>query len=995
MAKPITTTIKQGTRLVETSEEELKNLSEKAGTSPITPQGAVAIGANEAQAKMANVPVRKNAITQVTAPAPKDTLAQANRISTPLTPGAPAPEPAQDKLARMSELGGIPMQMEGLVRAKIAAATPVAAPIKLTPKESSVAQPISVDLNTALKAYSDAVTEADKEAAILAASKALGHTVTPAEIQTYFKSQEQTIAPVVAAVAGPITVKDLGLKNTAQLAVDLGVDEETLLSFTPDQLRQAIQNVEGNEFNRVQALQAELLSATGNRRQQIQQELQRLGQTGVANTEARYDDLQAQVESGNSITFAGVKYTIEELMSSNGLSRIITNAINSPEALEKLKKSEPELAAWISSNAATLAALSTAAGETAKASQATQNTVANVASTISPALFTALFGARPTNISAAEAAALQAKIDSSEAYKYAMASGANLRQLEDMVARGEALPVFGAAPAATQAPMGTVPVAPPPVGTQPGDGTVTPPGGTQPPVGTQPPIAPLSGGASFTETMQAQTDMTNPANAGAAGAVGWTSGKAPTPAQIDLFRKWQTALKDVNITVARDADFLKAIAPGGTLTPADMELLKGEDGLAVWNKALEHRNWAKSVAGAIKTGKDDTDRVEKLFNLAMGAGANGMSLADVNKALKKLESYANTGDAAAREAWVKMQQLVGGDGQLGPEDMELLSTLLSPKSQTLDYLIKNGGSIADTISGIKKQAQGAVGYAPEADFLRDTVVRQGFAADKFLTSNEMRQIFDGLDNASKMKLMDSPWATSMMDAGTVAEWRKNALDVNPVRRMRDITGDFMNDEKLSQAEMTELFYNNPQAFDKVMSDSASGAYVEGMEGWKNLDSTKKRFIAQLPPGYMSTGKLTLKEMDSVRRSNPTLFAALLADPAAPSLIDNHDGWVASQSKLETTVAPLKKSISDLETLIAAAARHGQQELVDVYTSNLAAARNRLAELEKGAGPVAYSSNGNTATNASGAVVWDMETSYGGQWNNKKSLMWNMNHGRRR
>ncbi len=67
-AGPKNTTIqKQGTSLVQTSDEELKKLAQQAGFNPTSPLGAKAIGANPDQAKMTGTPAQKQSVLDVQA----------------------------------------------------------------------------------------------------------------------------------------------------------------------------------------------------------------------------------------------------------------------------------------------------------------------------------------------------------------------------------------------------------------------------------------------------------------------------------------------------------------------------------------------------------------------------------------------------------------------------------------------------------------------------------------------------------------------------------------------------------------------------------------------------------------------------------------------------------------------------------------------------------------------------------------------------------------
>lgn len=133
--------VKQGTGVTQTSEEELKKLGKQAGVQPLSPAGAVALGANQDQAKMAGSKARKDAVlapgTEPAAPQPqKQTLQQAQRTQPQGTTEATQEqqhlnEPASAKLERMNTLGSLNMQMENLVAQKLAAAQQQSAQLQI------------------------------------------------------------------------------------------------------------------------------------------------------------------------------------------------------------------------------------------------------------------------------------------------------------------------------------------------------------------------------------------------------------------------------------------------------------------------------------------------------------------------------------------------------------------------------------------------------------------------------------------------------------------------------------------------------------------------------------------------------------------------------------------------------------------------------------------------------------------------------------------------
>lgn len=346
--------LKQGQSLVETSQEEL---TKQTGFTPLSPAAAKAQGANPDQAKMAGSPAAKQAIYKA-APDTQQTLQQAQRQIEPKVGDLQkqAADQAAAKMDRIKQLGTMGTQLQGLIEKKIADLS-----TQQLGQQAQISQTAvnAIDetkrpaVQAALAAYAAAPTEAAKQQQLVALSQALGRPVNPGEINSFFQQMpELATAAAKQATAAPVTLGQLQPTwlNMPQTAADLGVSEAELASYTPEQLQAKLQEVEANEYNRTQNIKAQLATATGAQRQLLLRELGQEAQVGSTGTEAQFDRMQQAIDEGQTVRVGGQEMSLKDILTSDSISTLITNAINNPADLEKLRQSEPALAQWLDSN---------------------------------------------------------------------------------------------------------------------------------------------------------------------------------------------------------------------------------------------------------------------------------------------------------------------------------------------------------------------------------------------------------------------------------------------------------------------------------------------------------------------------------------------------------------------------------------------------------------------------------------------------------------------
>lgn len=640
-----TTIIKQGTNLAQTSDEEAKKLGQldkEAGFSPITPAGAKAIGANPDVAKMAPTPARKQAMN--VQPKPEQTLQQAQRLTPNTATPIQAPdEDAATKLERMKSMGSINMQMENLVKQKQNAVMQQQAQLQLnTTAIGALPSQQQTGLTAALNAYKSATTEPQKEAAILAASNALGRLVTPDEMAGYFQGEAETLKGAFAPTT--VTVRDLGLQNTAQLATDLGVPEEQLLAYTPAQLKASIQQLENRQYNQVQNLQAQLLTATGNRRQQIQQELASLAASGVASREASFDVLQSAIENGDTVTFNGQPTTVEELLG-GGMSQMIANAVDNPGVMAELERNEPELANWIKANKATLQQLVADTKAEAEKVGQTQAGASDLRKSVSAPLFETLFGKQPELMTADELSQLQASTQNSALWQ-------RLSKDADFKARLE----------------------------------------------RHPELANSLKGLDETKLSAAiNASKIAEADGNLAAIAGYTPGGVPSEAQAATIAQWAPVFDQLAPSITADKDFQNAVK-SGKITTADAQRLVNTPQL--WQKVKDEKAAGQELRMA---GSDP----QKLLSLFMGADVDMGQFNKGMERLEAYANMGDQ-EARDYYVWLKQNLLGdnGRLGPEDVEKLQTLGA--SAQNPDIKAIVGGGATFSDILKSAKtKMANGA------------------------------------------------------------------------------------------------------------------------------------------------------------------------------------------------------------------------------------------------------------------------------------------------
>lgn len=358
--------------LADTSDEELQNLTKSAGlqAAPITPLGATMIGANPQVAKMAGTPQQKDAsLAQSAMPNPQNNLSDVLRRQQARNQATGQEQQSIQKSDEMRNLGQLGDRVSQFIDAQRQKLTDQAGQVK----ERQVADTLQAasgqdlgQLKEDLKAFQANPNDMNT---LLRINTALGRNTNsvldPKEVDSLYKSTVDTIASQGAAnIDDSLQVEDLiGLStfgyDLPTLSGLLNVDQNQLSKMTVGQLRNEINRVGTEEFNKTNQLEQQ---ATSNQLGQAERGLARqstreASATGTRASEADYTNLEHSIANADQVQFGGQSYKVDDLLKDDTISGIINDYLNSGEGSEarnRIDKTEPGLSSFINKNQAVL-----------------------------------------------------------------------------------------------------------------------------------------------------------------------------------------------------------------------------------------------------------------------------------------------------------------------------------------------------------------------------------------------------------------------------------------------------------------------------------------------------------------------------------------------------------------------------------------------------------------------------------------------------------------
>lgn len=352
-------------QLVEMSEsgiqEEAKQLGMQAP--PTSPLGGAGMGSSPDQAKMLGDGRQKAAAFKM-AVEPSQSLQTAQRRDTGIRQATQGEQQAAQKSQALQALDTITSsRVKNLVSAEIAAASPeITQSTALTVKEDAppayldklstiAAEPTSAAGRQSLVDLANQLREEDPSKSPELIEQEISDMLGGADLGGAVAESLSTIM----VVGSP---ENLGLEPTEydEVAAALGITSEQLADMQLSELSEKLEGLERDEMQRTQELQdlATNPNVSAAARQEARRELRELGASGVRATEEDLEQLVDQVEAGQTVSFGGQDYTVDELLSEDTLSQLVSDYLSDEEFAAKLTESEPEFAAFIEQNKAVL-----------------------------------------------------------------------------------------------------------------------------------------------------------------------------------------------------------------------------------------------------------------------------------------------------------------------------------------------------------------------------------------------------------------------------------------------------------------------------------------------------------------------------------------------------------------------------------------------------------------------------------------------------------------
>lgn len=375
MAGPLQSKISQirgaGGVLGQTSQEEYQTLAGKAGlqAQPTDPLSAQAIGATPDQAKMAASPQVQQSAMRISQLSPQEGLATAAREAQARTQATADETAEKAKAEKLQNLGDTGARVQSAIDAQVqrlAQTVPTASAQQVDETNKLVVgSKDPVALKSDLQALAGDPTN---QQLLLRINKDLGRDqnslLSPEEIQGLYKTSVQTIAGQAESIPNGLTVQELASQpgfgySVPELASLLGVDPAALGGYSVKQMSDAVNAMQQAEFSKAQTLENQAASpALGSAERATARDLgKEASATGLRASEVDVARLSDSIAKGDQVTFGGQNYSVEDLLGSDQVSKVVTAYLTSPEGSptqQQLEHTEPGLVKWIKDNQAVL-----------------------------------------------------------------------------------------------------------------------------------------------------------------------------------------------------------------------------------------------------------------------------------------------------------------------------------------------------------------------------------------------------------------------------------------------------------------------------------------------------------------------------------------------------------------------------------------------------------------------------------------------------------------
>ena len=358
--------------LQELSGEELAR-QQGMEAAPVTPLGAVGVGASADVAKMAGTGEQVRASL-------RETLKERSRETPVMGEGERARfgvERIQQELGTLEGLGSLDNRIAEQIRANmlkldqngIANKVNVAAVRDALSKGGTI-QPTDEQVIAAVDELAKLQSTATPEQVVAILSK-LGTSVditansaSLAEklVPFFDQATKEDITALLEKNAkenAQLTVKALGENfpgNKTNVAEILGVEVTELDEWTLEEVKAGLAAYSSQNFTNVDELREVLASpsATASQKDFARKRLAELGAVGVTSLEEKANNLETQMTEGDTVRFGNEQIPVSDILSNPKYKAVVAGALADPEAMVELEKTDPDLAKWIKANEARL-----------------------------------------------------------------------------------------------------------------------------------------------------------------------------------------------------------------------------------------------------------------------------------------------------------------------------------------------------------------------------------------------------------------------------------------------------------------------------------------------------------------------------------------------------------------------------------------------------------------------------------------------------------------
>jgi hypothetical protein len=315
---------------------------------PTSPMQAAVLGASPDSAKMIGDARQKRAALDINQQAAPQTETLSDRLRTRQAGDTAVATRGQLPVSEnLAKLGGLGDRVQSAIQGAMNRSLAQAPVITSTP-----------DISTALADYNSNPTPAAVEA-----FRAKSGGLSPQEYMQQQSAESTASTQLAAATPDQIGIAELNLVGEGQpftsnteLAAALGISETELGNMNLSQLQSNIQsqvdkNTQDMEQWTSRATDPNLGPAE---RAEARQQLRDMGAIGVRANEEQWNQLGDAIDSADEVQFGGQSYTVDELLSDDGITGLVSDYLNNPARASELSKSEPELTKWIESHRAAL-----------------------------------------------------------------------------------------------------------------------------------------------------------------------------------------------------------------------------------------------------------------------------------------------------------------------------------------------------------------------------------------------------------------------------------------------------------------------------------------------------------------------------------------------------------------------------------------------------------------------------------------------------------------